>query len=89
MNPHADRALLSLLHPGIFDDEVEQTSTPQFDGGPRGDGVGMPRGEPRHLHSEPSDERGWGPEYELEDGNARLSRTHAQYAKLSKRRSML
>lgn len=28
-------------------------------------------------------------EYELEDGNARLSRTHAQYAKLSKRRSML
>jgi hypothetical protein len=28
-------------------------------------------------------------EYELEDGNARQSRTHAQYAKLSKRKSML
>ena len=35
-----DTAVLSAIHPGIFDDvEPEQTATPDFDAGTRGDDV--------------------------------------------------
>jgi hypothetical protein len=63
-----DYALLNALHPGTVpyrEDEVEQTDTPRFDGGVRGERP------PRHI------EPPWGPsedlgpawrEYEIENG---------------------
>ena len=59
-------ALVRALHGAVAGDEPMQTATPNFDGGVRSDQ--MPRGEPRRLRGEPSDEIGWGPEYEVERG---------------------
>ena len=42
-------ALLNAMHPGTVpygEDEVEQTDTPRFDGGVRGDALNAPRPEP-------------------------------------------
>jgi hypothetical protein len=62
-----DAAVLGDLHGIVFEDEVEKTDTPNFDGGPRGE---LP---PRHVEP-PWELSDLGPtwrEYEIEDG-ARL-----------------
>jgi hypothetical protein len=65
-----DYAVLNALHPGTVpyrDEEVEQTDTPRFDGGVRGDAFDAPRPTPP-LSGGPSDlGSGWR-ELEIEDG---------------------
>jgi hypothetical protein len=65
-----DYALLNALQPGAVhyrEEEVEQTDTPCFDGGVRGDAFDAPRANPPPIQR-PSDlGPGWR-EYEIEDG---------------------
>jgi hypothetical protein len=65
-----DRALLGALHPGLFDDVVEVTDTPDFDAGARADY--MSRSDPLRLamYREPG-AGGWY-STELKDGAALL-----------------
>jgi hypothetical protein len=66
-----DRAVLGAIHPGLFDDAVEDTGRPSFDGRIRGDAFEAPHEDPtlrRHLrppiHRTPG---GWHT-VEIEDG---------------------
>lgn len=61
-------ALVRSLHGSVAgDEEPLPMATPHFDGGVRTDH--MPRGEPRPgPYRQPSNEVGWGPEYEVEGG---------------------
>jgi hypothetical protein len=71
-----DRALLGAMHPGLFDDDVEVTGSPRFDGGARFD-QNAPSVTPAvawaanardgRIGPFPSSEPGW-TEYEIEDG---------------------
>jgi hypothetical protein len=65
-----DRVVLGALHPGLFDDVVEVTDTPDFVGGARID----PRQAERRPQpqSYPTAEPGGWTEYEIEDGAALL-----------------
>ena len=80
-----DYALLNALHPGTVpyrEDEVEQTDTPRFDGGPRIDpDATRPRTRTelaldRVFGPFPRDEPGW-VEYEIENGAELLNRPMA------------
>jgi hypothetical protein len=60
-----DAAVLGALHGIVFEDDVEMTNTPCFDGGVRGERP------PRHVEPPRGPSEDLGPawrEYELEDG---------------------
>lgn len=80
-----DYALLNALHPGTVpyrEDEVEQTDTPRFDGGPRIDPDATRPRTRTELALDgvfgpfPSNEPGW-VEYEIENGAELLNRPMA------------